>query len=189
MELSAKLKALRAQHGFSQEVLANQTQLSLRTIQRIEQNETEARGDTIKRLAEAFNLRPIDLINQTEKEETNLISLLNLSALSFIIYPIFGFIVPLVLWYLKRKEDQKLDEIGKKLINFQATWTLAVIFVYAFIIISKIMHVGGAYRFYSFLMLPYGFYALNFVVIMINFYRIRKGKPVIYKPAIPFFKV
>ena len=56
MKLSDKVKALRNEHGFSQEELAKQTQLSLRTIQRIEQNETGARGDTIKRLAQVFDL-------------------------------------------------------------------------------------------------------------------------------------
>lgn len=187
MKLSQKVKELRSQHGFSQEELARQTQLSLRTIQRIEQNETEARGDTLKRLAQVFNLKPIELTGQVEKEQAYLIPLLNLSALSFIIYPILGFIVPLILWYFKRNGDVRFDNAGKKLINFQATWTLAITLIYGFSMLSKIMHFGGMFSFYLYLAIPYGFYALNFILIVINTIRSRKLKEVIYKPAIPFF--
>lgn len=189
MTLSERIKTLRAQHGFSQEELARQTQLSLRTIQRIEQNETEARGDTLKRLAEVFELKPVDLINRTEKEETISIHLLNLSALSFIVYPLLGFIVPLFLWYIKRKDDKKLDEVGKKLINFQMTWALIATVFYVVVKLLIFMHVAGNFNFYAFLAIRYAYYALNFVLIIVNTFRIRNEKAVIYKPAIPFFKV
>ncbi|MDQ0969600.1 transcriptional regulator with XRE-family HTH domain [Flavobacterium sp. W4I14] len=187
MKLSDKIKELRTQHGFSQEELAKQTQLSLRTIQHIEQNETEARGDTLVRLAQVFGLKPVDLTPQTEKEQTYLIPLLNFSALSFFIYPILGFIVPLILWYFKRNGDKKLNETGKKLLNFQATWTLAIFFVNAFSMLIKVMHFGGIFRIYTFLVIIYGFYALNFVLILFNTFRSKNLKDLIYKPAIPFF--
>ena len=187
MELSIRVKELRAQQGLSQEELARQTGLSLRTIQRIEQNETEARGDTLKRLSEVFKLKPADLIIAPNKYKTNSITLLNISALSFIIYPVLGFIVPLVLWYFRHKDDDELDRVGKKLINFQATWTLAITIIYTFIIVSKIMHFGGQYTLYSSLIIPYGLFAANFLLIVFNAFRIKAGKAVIYQPAIPFF--
>ena len=91
MQLSTKIKSLRLQHGFSQEELARQTQLSLRTIQRIEREETEARGDTLKRLARAFDVKPSDLIDRAQANDTYAVALLNLSALSFIVFPLFCF--------------------------------------------------------------------------------------------------
>ncbi|RBQ02773.1 helix-turn-helix domain-containing protein [Pedobacter miscanthi] len=186
MRLSDKLRELRNQHGFSQEELARQTQLSLRTIQRIEQNETGARGDTLIRLAQVFGLKPMDLTSKTEKEETYLIPLLNFSALSFLIFPVLGFIVPLILWYFKRNGDEKLNETGKKLLNFQATWTLAISLIYVMFIFFKIMHMGGIFGNYIFWVMC-GLYPLNFVLILINTLRSKKLKEVIYKPAIPFF--
>jgi len=189
MTLSERIKTLRAQHGFSQEELARQTQLSLRTIQRIEQNETEARGDTLKRLAEVFELKPVDLINRTEKEETISIHLLNLSALSFIVYPLLGFLVPLILWYIKRNDDKQLDHVGRKLINFQMTWTLLATAIFVVVKVLKLMHIGGLYNIYALFVLQYVFYPLNVALIIINALRIRNEKAVIYKPAIPFFKV
>jgi len=187
MKLSDRVKELRNQHGFSQEELARQTQLSLRTIQRIEQSETEARGDTLIRLAQVFGLTPIDLIAVSEKEQIHLAPLLNLSALSFLVFPLLGFIIPLILWYLKRNEDEKLNEIGKKLLNFQATWTLAVSFLYVFGMFVRMMHIGGIFKISTFFIIIIAFYVLNFMLILINTFRSKKLKKVIYKPAIPFF--
>ena len=46
--LGKRLKELRNRKGLSQEQLAEDSCLSLRTIQRIEKNETVPRGDTLK---------------------------------------------------------------------------------------------------------------------------------------------
>lgn len=54
--LAKKVKELPLRQKSSQEELAIATQLSLRTIQRIESGETEPRGDTLKRLAKALNV-------------------------------------------------------------------------------------------------------------------------------------
>jgi transcriptional regulator with XRE-family HTH domain len=45
-EMAIRIKELRTRRGFSQEELSERTGLSLRTIQRIENGETEPRGDT-----------------------------------------------------------------------------------------------------------------------------------------------
>ena len=46
-KLGQKLKELRATRGMSQEYLAEESRVSLRTIQRIESNESEPTGETI----------------------------------------------------------------------------------------------------------------------------------------------
>jgi len=56
--LANKVKELRTSKGLSQEELAVRSQLSLRTVQRIEGNETEPRGDTLKRLSTALSVPP-----------------------------------------------------------------------------------------------------------------------------------
>jgi transcriptional regulator with XRE-family HTH domain len=50
--LAIKIKELRNKNGYSQEELSKLCRLSLRTIQRIENSETGARGDTLRRLAQ-----------------------------------------------------------------------------------------------------------------------------------------
>ena len=51
-----KIKELRKRKGFSQGELSENSGLSLRTIQRLENGETKPRGDTLKRLAASFGI-------------------------------------------------------------------------------------------------------------------------------------
>ena len=62
-KLGKQIKELRNKQGLSQELLAENSGLSLRTIQRIENGETEPRGDTLKRLAGTLNIAPDDLLD------------------------------------------------------------------------------------------------------------------------------
>jgi thiol-disulfide isomerase/thioredoxin len=55
LNLAQRVKDLRNRKGISQEILAKESGLSLRTIQRIENNETVPRGDTLKRLSIALD--------------------------------------------------------------------------------------------------------------------------------------
>ena len=64
--LSQRVKELRKEQGLSQEELAKTAGLSLRTIQRVENNETEPTGDTLKRIATALDTIPALLLNWTE---------------------------------------------------------------------------------------------------------------------------
>ena len=64
--LSQKVKELRKNKGLSQEELAKTAGLSLRTIQRVENRETEPTGDTLKRIATALDSTPAELLNWDE---------------------------------------------------------------------------------------------------------------------------
>ena len=102
LQLAKKIKALRKQKGLSQELLSEKSQLNLRTIQRIEAGETEARGDTLQRLANALQVSSNDLIYWIEEEDRPFLTMLNLSTLSFIAFPLLGIIIPLALWVGKK---------------------------------------------------------------------------------------
>lgn len=67
-ELSIMIKKLRTDKGFSQEELSEKSGLSLRTIQRLENGETEPRGDTLKRLINALEL-PKDYFSKISQHE------------------------------------------------------------------------------------------------------------------------
>src|SRR5688572_23126693 len=85
----------RLKRGMSQEDLAHESLLSLRTIQRIESGQTSPRGDTLKRLATALKVPVEDLIDWDLPEDANLVVLLNLVQLSFLAFPLFGVLLPL----------------------------------------------------------------------------------------------
>lgn len=56
IELSNAIKKIRTEKGLSQEDLSEKSELSLRTIQRLENGKSEPRGDTLKRLTNALEL-------------------------------------------------------------------------------------------------------------------------------------
>lgn len=69
--LGRRLKELRAIRGMSQEYLAEESKVSLRTIQRIENNESEPTGETIKRIANALDIPLTELTGANTIAETN----------------------------------------------------------------------------------------------------------------------
>lgn len=69
--LANKLKELRGIRGMSQEYLAEESRVSLRTIQRIENNESNPTGETIKRIANALDVQLHELIGPNIVTETN----------------------------------------------------------------------------------------------------------------------
>mgnify|MGYP005992171163 CR=1 FL=1 len=69
--LAKKLKELRILRGMSQEYLAEESRVSLRTIQRIENNESEPTGETVKRIANALDAQLTELTGSNLVAETN----------------------------------------------------------------------------------------------------------------------
>ncbi|MFT5216058.1 MAG: transcriptional regulator with XRE-family HTH domain [Glaciecola sp.] len=69
--LAKKLKELRALRGMSQEFLAEESRVGLRTIQRIENEESEPTGETIKRLATALSVEINELLGSNSLDQTN----------------------------------------------------------------------------------------------------------------------
>lgn len=61
-KLSQGVKDLRKRKGLSQEDLAKESGLSLRTIQRVENGESEPTGETIKRISSVLNITPDELL-------------------------------------------------------------------------------------------------------------------------------
>jgi len=196
-ELAQKIKDLRNRKGLSQEQLADAAQINLRTVQRIEAGETEPRGDTLTRIANALNIKPEELIDWTEQEDKGFLAVLNLSALSFFAFPLLGIIVPLALWILKKDKIRNSDKIGKRLLNFQISWCIVLFLGYTLLITSKIFHVALPLPDISVMNLGRGelliviiplFYLANVVLIIVNSIRSYKGKSVFYQPAFRFLR-
>ena len=69
-KLVQRVKELRKLNGLSQEELAKKSGLSLRTIQRVENDETLPTGETLKRISAVLNVTPNELINWDNNNET-----------------------------------------------------------------------------------------------------------------------
>lgn len=196
-ELAQRIKTLRSRKGFSQEELSEKTGLSLRTIQRIENGETEPRGDSLQRLAFAFNVSSDEIVDWAVQEDKGFLTSLNLSALSFVIFPLLGVLVPLIIWISKKDKIRNINEIAKNLLNFQITWTMLLFIWYIGIVLSLFykMKVTGdinAAIISSRVIINFVFfgvmYLYNLVIIIVNSVRINNDKSVVYFPKIRFLR-
>lgn len=189
-KLSERVTELRNRKGFSQEVLAEESGLSLRTIQRIENGETTPRGDTLQRIAKGLGVTSEELIDWKLEKNYNFLAILNASALSFIIFPLLGIIIPLVMWVSRRKEIDNVDEIGKKVINFEITWCLFIFLGYVVSLISFIFHISIFPKITPLRILLTGLFLFlfNAVQIIINTIKLKKGKDAKYYLSIPFLR-
>lgn len=110
----------------SQELLAENSRLSLRTIQRIESGTSLPRPYTLKVIADALEV-PADQLNSIVSapniDEFAILRLINLSALLVFILPLANIIMPLMLW-IKSRHLPLVNVTGRKIISFQILWTL-----------------------------------------------------------------
>ncbi len=190
LNLAQRVKELRNRKGISQELLAEDSGLSLRTIQRIENNETVPRGDTLKRLAIALNTSPDEIVDWKIQEDQNYLTLMNLSALSFLFFPLLGIIIPLTMWMFKKDRLKNVNELGKSILNFQISWSL-LLFLYNIIIMTGMF--GGALgnqfsnwnvTIYSVFTPLIFLYIFNILMILFNTIRVYNKKSPKYIPAI-----
>lgn len=202
-ELAENIKRYRSKKGFSQAELATRSGLSLRTIQRIESGETIPHGDSLQRLSNALEVTPNNLIDWELIEDKNFLLGLNLSSLFFILFPLLGVFVPLVMWLSRKDQIQKVNLLAKHILNFQLTWVIILFIGFLIYLImlatsfDNMMHhdmtpTGISEIIKSKMLFFYIYSALlylyNIVSIWVNTRRISKGKFVCYWPTIRFMK-
>jgi transcriptional regulator with XRE-family HTH domain len=200
--LAVKIKEFRMAKGYSQEYLAELSQLSLRTIQRIENGETVPRGDTLNRLAKALEVS-IDELTMLEVAIPNnngYVALINLSALVFLVivsFPVLSFVPPLLLWLHKKDQSEEVNERGKKILNFQITCSIIaavwILFQIGGFIIPKVfhwnslfsLHLGPGEILLLSLIIPIAF---NVILVIINTILILTNKEMKFWPVYRFLK-
>ncbi|OEK00682.1 hypothetical protein BFP97_03795 [Roseivirga sp. 4D4] len=125
------VKAYREKQGATQADLAKGTGLSLRTIQRLESSGKAPKGHTLTVLSNAFGLEAADFksefqnLNQSKTSDTLSIKFINLSALCCVGIPFGNIILPSILWN-RNRHSKMVDEVGRKIINFQILWSLSL---------------------------------------------------------------
>lgn len=198
-DLGKRVKELRIRKGLSQEELAENSGLSLRTIQRIENGENEPRGDTLKRLSNSLNVSPDEITDWLVVENPGYLAGMNLSSLSFILFPLFGILIPLIMWISRKDKIKEINRVAKSIINFQITWAMLFFLI---IIMLPMLVLGDApappsengindsaidliiANFLIFALM----YLYNIILIIINAVRSYRGKDVWYFPVISFIR-
>lgn len=137
MMIKSKVRTLREELGFTQAELAEHTNLSIRTIQRVESGQSIPKGHTLQMLSQVLGVEKNELRQeqstaQTDVNEENLkLKLINLATLCFLGIPFGNLIVPFTLWK-KYRSYPLVDEVGRKILNFQIFWTLCTVLILIF---------------------------------------------------------
>ena len=117
MNAGQKIKQLRIKKGLTQEELAEKTNISARTIQRIENGEVEPRAYSLQMLAKALDVEFEELTdhnaNVNPTQNSFWLPLLHLSGLFTLLLP------PVLIWILKKDQNEDIREHGIDVINFQ----------------------------------------------------------------------
>ncbi len=134
MLLGEKLSRLRKSKGISQESLAENSNISLRTIQRIETGTAKPRPYTIKTIAETLGV-PVEQLSSSQEnpiEQSQIaitkIKLINFSSLAGLAIPFSNLYFTIFFWR-KNREIATVNEAGKKIISFQLLWTLGALLI------------------------------------------------------------
>lgn len=114
-DLGLKIAELRQDKGLTQEQLAEDCEVSARTIQRIESGEVEPRSFTRNSLSNVLNY---DFGAASLENENLWLAGLHLSSMFCIVF------IPLIIWSWKKKQSYKIDKQGRDVLNFQITITL-----------------------------------------------------------------
>lgn len=163
-EIGNKIKELRKKKGFSQEELAENSRVNLRTIQRIENNENEPRGKTLNLICHALDVNAEDLLDYGKDEDYDYLFFFHLSVLAFLVIPLGNIILPLILWMTKKDKITGLKEIGVNVLNFQILWSVFSYLSLMTFAYFKITHMG------SFKIFIYTFFALYIINIILSVY-------------------
>ncbi|AUC78326.1 XRE family transcriptional regulator [Nonlabens sp. MB-3u-79] len=194
--IGTKIKEIRLKKGLSQEELAEKSQMSLRTIQRIENNENEPRGKTMQLICESLGANIEELLDYDKKEDLQFLMFFHLSVLCGIAIPTGNIILPLVLWLTKKDKIQGLQKMGAKLLNFQILWTcLSFLLPVLYLIAGS----QGLFDFMgeqvsSILNLKFAFYinlffgSINYIAAVILAIANRNGKQITYPSIIPMIQ-
>lgn len=192
---ATRIQAIRKSKGLSQEALAEEAGVSLRTIQRVEQGDTVPRGYTLQALAAALGV-PLEALQQeiapvlavapapasTLREDKNLLQLLNLSALGFLLFPFLNLLGPWLLWRARRHDTEHVAELGRRVLGFQILWQVGCFFLYLLAVLVQLAARTYQVRlpglFLGVLVLTY---ALNAGVVCYYALRLRQGDLDVYR--------
>ena len=186
--LAEKIESLRKSKGITQESLADQSSINLRTLQRIEAGQTEPRGNTLRLIAQALETPLEELLDFIKQADPAFLQLMNLATLSFWVIPLGNLVLPLILWIMKRDKVQGVYELGRRIINFQITWCFIT---YGFLFIWIVSLFGkSSYLISPFVFLPIilTLYLANSMIILMANWQIKRGRETVYSISFPIIR-
>lgn len=185
--IGTKITQLRKQKALSQEELADLAKINVRTVQRIENNETIPRGTTLKLICNALEATPDEIVNFEKVEDHTFLIGLHLSVMLGYVLPLGNIILPVVLWITNKNKIEDVNNHGSNIINYQILYS-AILFLIllaglAGILLSPTV-AQSVFRYQLSLILFITFATLNFILPVFNCIRISRGNLKPFYPSI-----
>jgi len=191
-QLGQQIIQARKNKGISQEQLADNSKINLRTLQRIEKGQTTPHGETLKRISEALGIPLVDLVNCGFIEDYGYIKVMHFVTLIFILIPLGNILLPLIFWLVKKDQIRDLSFFANKLLNFQITWSIfAYLPFLIYLIPGEATHLPSFIEklstLYSWVFFPL-LYVINAFYLIIAIFLIKDRRRNIFPVAIPFLR-
>lgn len=192
MELCQKIVQARKQKGLTQEQLADLSNVTVRTIQRIESGETTARAYTLKAIATALDMSFEELFTNDDHKNVSdskdlpatpdfenskhFLKLICLSCFSYLVFPFIHVLVPM---YLLKKSDEQHPAVlafAKKTIRMQLYWQVALGLLFLGTLAYNLFMAAYFQKTYllHYLVPFFAMYFINAVIITAQLLRINK---------------
>ena len=194
MSLHHKITSARKKKGITQEQLADMTNITVRTIQRIESGESNPRPYTLQSIAQALEL-PFDELRQAE--QTNLqpaalpaspavpvdqtaakdfLQVICLSCFTYLVIPFVHFLIPVYILKKSGQRDGVTLATARRIIRKQLYWVCALHLLMLLTLAHNIIQgkYFGAAWVVSYLLPFFVMYIINAVIIVSDIIRVRK---------------
>jgi transcriptional regulator with XRE-family HTH domain len=169
-----RIAQARKNKGFSQEKLAEDAKINLRTLQRIEKGETNPHGDTLLRISQSLEIPLEDFVDYCKTEDYSYIKAMHFVTLTFILIPFGNIFMPLIFWLTRKNQIKNISFFAANLLNFQITWSLFVYIPYSTVLLNlylktnflapPFLHLNSHFAVF---MIPLILYSINFVYVTI----------------------
>lgn len=179
------IKQSRKLRGLTQQDLANQAGLSLRTVQRIEKGTEEISGFSLRQISQILEIPLEQLImpnvNQIsiDKNQSGSIKALYLASLTFLVNPLLGLLVPAIMGYTKQNKDAQYSKHLKKIIIIHATGLLFLGAFIGYLVVADFFHIRlpsplhYIFKSWLFLLIPVCYYVVIITFTAVNYFRIK----------------
>jgi len=189
MELHQKIITARKKKGLTQEQLADLTNVTVRTIQRIESGESTPRPFTIKAIAAALD-SSFEVLTTSETENIEMprehsidhngedskhfLKMLCLSCFSYIILPFIHFLIPRYILKKSNEQHPVVIAFARKVIRGQLYWKFSLWFLMLMTLAYNLGMASWSGKKYlvSYLIPFFVMYLVNAVIIAVNLKRI-----------------
>lgn len=174
--IKERIIEIRKRKGLTQDQLADEAGVNIRTIQRIEAGETEPRGYTLSAICKALDLNIEQVYVESENSETmsknqKISLLLHASVMAGLIIPLGDMITPAIVWGTNKRKVDGVDAQGKNIL-------VSRMIVYLILTVIAVFNTGFGKM--ELIVIVYGFTTVVYPLITVVIIALNKNAKYFY---------